>query len=204
MSSALLNSDIYNKQQCAMLDENFTTLCSLWFWTCSMPLRVLQIHCTWFLFSAAINMFYLTRAFLVGELFVFVGKQSDPALCLCYGGSLFSKGDCRGCEKEKYGDYLQFCTLRLLSLFGELFLWKILKFYAEMQHTSRNFKQLLNCLRTSSLFSDSDPLDGLNGPFTCFLRAVFQNSEVLFVFVFNAVFQDAQNYQSCSFCMPFT
>ena len=144
-------------------------------------------------------MFYLTRAFLVGELFVFVGKQSDPALCLCYGGGLFSKGDCRGCEKEKYGDYLQFCTLRLLSLFGELFLWKILKFYAEMQHTSRNFKQLLNCLRTSSLFSDSDPLDGLNGPFTCFLRAVFQNSEVLFVFVFNAVFQDAQNYQRCFF-----
>ena len=42
-------------------------------------------------------------------------------------------------------------------------------------------------------------MDGLNGPFTCFLRAVFQNSEVLFVFVFNAVFQDAQNYQRCFF-----
>jgi len=42
-------------------------------------------------------------------------------------------------------------------------------------------------------------LDGFNGPFTCFLRAVFQNSEVLFVFVFNAVFQDAQNYQRCFF-----
>ena len=88
---------------------------------------------------------------------------------------------------------MQFCALRILSLFGEMFLWKNLKFCAEMQHTSRNFKQLLNSLRTSSLFSDSDPLDGLNGPFTCFLRAVFQNSEVLFfVFVFNAVFQDVQ------------
>ena len=89
MSSALLNSDIYNKQQCAMLDENFTTLCSLWFWTCSMPLRVLQIHCTWFLFSAAINMFYLTRAFLVGScLSLLVNNQIRPfayvtvAVCL--------------------------------------------------------------------------------------------------------------------------
>ena len=81
----------------------------------------------------------------MGELFVLLGKQSDPALCLCNGGSLYSKGDCRGCEKENYEDYLQFRTLRLLSLFGEMFLWKNLKFYAEMQHTSRNFRQLLNC-----------------------------------------------------------
>ena len=42
-------------------------------------------------------------------------------------------------------------------------------------------------------------MDGLNGPFTCFLRAVFQNSEVLFVFVFNAVFQDAQTIKGAFF-----
>ena len=127
------------------LEENFATLRSLWFWTCSMSLRVFQIHYTWFLFSAAINIFYLKHTFIVGELFVFAGKQSDLALCLCNGGSLFSKGDCCGCGKENYEDYLQFCTLRLLSLFGEIFLWKTLKFYAEMQHFSRNFRQLLNC-----------------------------------------------------------
>jgi len=128
-----------------MLEENFTTLRSLWFWTCSMPMRVFQIHDPLLLFSAVINIFYLKHIFFVGELFVLLGKQSDPALCLCNGGSLYSKGDCRGCEKENYEDYLQFRTLRLLSLFGEMFLWKNLKFYAEMQHTSRNFRQLLNC-----------------------------------------------------------
>ena len=117
-----------------MLEENCysTTLRSLWFWTCSMPMRVFQIHDPLLLF-------------FVGELFVLLGKQSDLALCLCNGGSLYSKGDCCGCEKENYEDYLQFRTLRLLSLFGEMFLWKNLKFYAEMQHTSRNFRQLLNC-----------------------------------------------------------
>ena len=89
--------------------------------------------------------FYLKHTFIVGELFVFVGKQSDLALCLCNGGSLFSKGDCRGCEKENYEDCLQFCTLRLLSLFGETLLWKNLKLFTEMQHFSSNFRQLLNC-----------------------------------------------------------
>ena len=108
MSLAILNSDIYNKQQRAMLEGNFTTLRSLWFWTCSMPLRVFQIHYTSFLFSAAINIFYLKHIFIVGELFLLLGKQSDLALCFCNGGSLYSKGDCRGCEKENYEDYLQF------------------------------------------------------------------------------------------------
>jgi len=82
MSLAILNSGIYNKQQRAMLEENCTTLRSLWFWTFSMPLRVFQIHYTSFLFSAVINIFYLKHIFFVGELFVLLGKQSDPALCL--------------------------------------------------------------------------------------------------------------------------
>ena len=82
-----------------MLEENFTTLRSLWFWTFSMPMRVFHIHNTSFLFSAAIIIFYLKHILIVGELFVLLGKQSDPDLCLCNGGSLYSKGDCRGCEK---------------------------------------------------------------------------------------------------------
>jgi len=144
MSLAILNSDIYNKQQRAMLEENFTTLRSLWFWTCSMPMRVFQIHDPLFLFSAAINIFYLKHIFIVGScLSCLVNNQIwsfayvTVAVCIAKVTVVDAK--------KKTEDYVQFRTLRLLSLFGEMFLWKNLKFYAEMQHTSRNFRQLLNC-----------------------------------------------------------
>jgi len=79
MSLAILNSDIYNKQQRAILEESFTTLRSLWFWTCSMPMRVFQIHDPLLLFSAVINIFYLMHIFSVGELFVLlVNNQIRP------------------------------------------------------------------------------------------------------------------------------
>jgi len=79
MSLAILNSDIYNKQQRAMLEENFTTLRSLWFWTCSMPMRVFQIHDPLLLFSAVINIFYLKHIFFWGScLSCLVNNQIRP------------------------------------------------------------------------------------------------------------------------------
>ena len=44
-----------------------------------MPMRVFHIHFTSFIFSAAINIFYLKHILIVGELFVLLGKQSNPA-----------------------------------------------------------------------------------------------------------------------------
>ena len=94
MSLAILNSDIYNKQQRAMLKGNFTTLRSQYAYeSFSNSLHAVS-------FSAAINIFYLKHILIVGELFVLLGKQSDPALCLCNGGSLYSRGDCRDAKKK--------------------------------------------------------------------------------------------------------
>ena len=137
-----------------------------------------------FFFLQQSTFFYLKHTFIVGELFVFVGKQSDLALCLCNGGSLFSKGDCRGCEKENYEDCLQFCTLRLLSLFGEIFLWKNLKFYAEMQHFSSNFRQLLNCFENFIIVLRFWSIGWFKWTIYVFFTRIFSKQWSIFLYLF--------------------